>query len=282
MTAQKGQPSVNLQALMNAQFDAAKFYQNMAALCSVLTLAIDLFVTFTNQYQKGFALLAAGLVITSGALLWRSNRLRYTAEGILRKFELNKGLGWDISARELSDILAAAPSSVKKAARSAAPETYFTDITGAGPTKLLKNLEESAWWTKQLAKRMAGYAAAVSIVVGIVALVTLVVALEGALSQNIADSIAKATISVIVFVFSGGYVKLAFDYNLLAQEADRTEDRACELLKTSPVESEAIKALHDYQIARVTAPLIPTFIWKVSQKELSSLWDERTSGKLGT
>jgi hypothetical protein len=282
MTAQQRQPSVNLQALMNAQFDAAKFYQNMAALCSVLTLAIDLYVTFTNQYQKELAFLAAGLVITSGALLWRSNRLRDTAEGMLRKFELNKGLGWAISARELSDILASAPGSVKKAARSAAPETYFTDTTGASPTKLLKNLEESAWWTKQLAKRMTVYTAAVSIVVGVIASFTLIVALESALSQNIADSIAKATISVIVFVFSGGYVKLAFDYNLLAQEADRAEDRACELLKSSPDEGEAIKALHDYQIARVTAPLIPTLVWKISQKELKSLWDERTSGALGT
>jgi hypothetical protein len=277
---------INLQALMNAQFDAAKFDQNMAVLCSIIVLILDIVVTFTSFFQKEVALIVGILVIASAAFLWRSSRLRDTAEGELRKFEFYKGLGWEISSREVSDILASAPNSVKKAARrSSDSDAYFIDTSDVGPQKLLRNLEESSWWTKQLARRMTNITAAFSIVVATTAVITLVISLQNALSQTVADNIASATISVIVFLFAGGYVRLAFDYHLLSLSADKAEAQACELLQSNQVnqvleESEAVKVMLDYQIARTTAPLIPTWLWKMNQDELNKLWDERVTDGL--
>ncbi len=269
---------------MNAQFDAAKFNQNMAVLCSIIVLVLDIVVTFTSFFEKQVALIAAILVISSAALLWRSSRLRDIAEGELRKFEFYKGIGWEISSREVSDILASAPTAVKKAARRSNDiDTYFIDVSDVGPQKLLRNLEESSWWTKQLAQRMTSITAAFSILIAAVAVITLVVSLQNTPLQTVADSIASTTISVIVFLFAGGYVRLAFDYHLLSQSADKAEARACELLtsKQKAEESEAIKVLLDYQIARTTAPLIPTWLWKMNQNELNKLWDERVADGLG-
>lgn len=282
MSTQTNQPNINLQRLMNAQYDEAKLYQNIALSVGIIVILMDVYLAYYNQYEKTLALVAAGLVVLSVLALWRSSRMRDIAEGILRKFEFHNGLNWPLSGREVSDILASAPNRVKKAARSTEPETYYTDAQAPSTQRLLKNLEESAWWTKHLARRMTKVTAIFSTLVLIIAVIVLVVSLQSGLSPEKADIIAKTTVNVIAFVFAGGYFKLAFDYNLLAIEAERAEDRACELLKlTSVTESEAIKALHDYQIARATSPLLPTWLWKLSQGEFNVLWKDRVDGKLG-
>jgi hypothetical protein len=283
MSIQTNQPVINLQRLMNAQFDEAKLYQNIAIGCGIVVLGIDVCTTVHNQHEKALALIATGLVVMSVLALWRSSRMQNIAEGILRKFEFRNGLNWPLSGREVSDILASAPNNVKKAARSTEPETYFTDTQAPSVQRLLKNLEESAWWTKHLARRMVAITALFSTTVFLIVFIILIISLQSVLSPTASDIIAKITINIIAFIFTGGYFKLAFDYNLLATEAERAEERACDLLKLPEVvESEAVKALHDYQIARATSPLLPSWIWKLSQKELDTLWKERVEGKLGT
>ncbi|KPV54312.1 hypothetical protein SE17_04550 [Kouleothrix aurantiaca] len=272
--------NINLQKFMSAQFNAAKWYLNLASWCSITVLAMDLFVLFTEQFQKTIALAAAVLVIASVLCLWRSQRLKDTAEVLLRRFELYKGLSWPVSPREISDLVATAPQSVKTAARSGdGSDTYFTSTRQETPKRLLENLTESAWWTKHQARRVSNILFGFSILVGILAVVTLIVSLQNAstLSQDFAENIAKAVIAIIVFLFTAGYIRLAFDYLLLAQEATKAEERACQLLeKPNVTEVEAIQCAHDYQLARAAAPLLPTWLWKLMQNELNQLWKERT------
>ena len=108
------------------------------------------------------------------------------------------------------------------------------------------------------------------------AFITLIISLQSSLSQTADEIIAKVIISVIVFMFSGGYVRLAFDYNLFANQADKTEEDAFQLCSEKNVsEIQAIKLLHDYQIDRANSPLIPSWLWKMMNKELNELWNER-------
>src|SRR5687767_2739303 len=120
-------PSFNLESMMDAQFNAAKFYILFAVICSLVVLSASIFITVFGAYENILALISALLTVLSVIFIWRSDRLRNVAETILRKFELYRGLGWDISSKEIVDILATAPRSVRKAARAMNPhEAYFS------------------------------------------------------------------------------------------------------------------------------------------------------------
>jgi hypothetical protein len=268
--------NINLEKLMQAQFDLAKFWLTLAISSGIGILLIDILVIFFGKLGFVFAFLAALLVVFDAVFIWQSDKLRENAEITLRKFEFFSALGWEISPRELANLLAAAPKSVKRAARSDEKYSYFASDKNKGPKKLLENLEESAWWSKHQAKRMSKYVGSVGGAMMFLAFITLIISLQSSLSQTADEIIAKVIISVIVFMFSGGYVRLAFDYNLFANQADKTEEDAFQLCSEKNVsEIQAIKLLHDYQIDRANSPLIPSWLWKMMNKELNELWNER-------
>ena len=165
---------------------------------------------------------------------------------------------------------------MKEAANSKEQFDYFASTSSAGPTKLLENLEESSWWSKHQAKRMAMYTGAVGIIILFIVLASLVITLQITALQSTSEVIAKAAILVILFIISGGYVRLAFDYELFARQADKAETLAHQLRQSAQIsEVEAIKLLHDYQINRATSPLLPSWLWNMVQKELNELWNAR-------
>ena len=101
---------------------------------------------------------------------------------------------------------------------------------------------------------------------------TLIVALQRGVTQPVSTQIARIVITVVVFMFSAGYVRLAHGYYTLSMQADRIDGRAHNLLQADLTEIEAIKLLHDYQILRAIAPLLPSWLWKWREKELNALW----------
>jgi hypothetical protein len=237
---------------------------------------IDILVAIVSQWGIFLAPLAALLTVLNSIFLWRSDRLRDTAETILRKYEMHKSLGWEISAREISDILVRAPKKVKKSARTNEVYTYFASTKNMGIEKLLENLEESAWWSKHQARRMSLYVGAFGVVTLAIAVVTLVISLRSALSISVANSIAGIATSLIVFIFSGDYIRLAFDYGLFSNQARGYEEKAFQLRRDGKISDiEAIKLFNDYQIDRAGSPLLPTWLWKSMNKELNELWEER-------
>ena len=118
----------DLEAMMNAQFEASKFYMMLAVGCSFVVLGAGMYVTVANTYESLLALLSAFLTVMSVIFIWRSERLRDVAEAILRKFEFYRGLGWDISSKEIVDLLATAPRSVRKAAMSLNPTRHILAV----------------------------------------------------------------------------------------------------------------------------------------------------------
>lgn len=274
------QPNINVEAFMKAQFGYTKFWWTTASLCRFLIVVINAIALFITANAGILAFVAVILTIAQPLAQWYSDRLKSAANSILRKIEMAKGLDWAIKPREISDIVATLPKRVKQQAEKTAglPENYFSSQEPPSPRRLLQNLEESAWWTKHQARPMAWYAAIFSCAVVGVAIIILIISLQSALSQATANNIAKVTISVIAFVFSGGYIRLADDYNRLAYAAEWAEDKAHSLKdKSDLTESEAIKVVHDYHIARAGSPLLPEWLWKMKQKELNELWDRRAT-----
>ena len=122
---------------------------------------------------------------------------------------------------------------------------------------------------------MAQYVSWLSILVLAIAFIAMATALQNAVNQGIATNLAKTAIAIIVFMFSGGYIRLAFSYSKLAQQAAQIENYANRMTKEPEIsEVQAIKLLHDYQITRSAAPMLPTWLWRSMENELNHLWQQ--------
>lgn len=260
---------------MRAQFDAAKRWWAVAIICQLTVVAIGIISMFTNILVTWLGLLAAMLTIAYVFSQWQSDQLRNTADAILRKLELHDGLAWPITSREIADLLLTVPKSVK--AKSGVPDTkdYFDSATSKSPLRVLENLDESTWMTRHQTQRMAQYVFWLSISVFAVAFIALITTIQNAVTQTVANNIAQITITVIVFMFSGGYVRLAFSYHQLAMQTEKIGEESHRLIKETGVSDiQAAKLLHDYQIIRAKAPMLPNWLWQRMEQELNELWQQ--------
>jgi hypothetical protein len=87
--------------------------------------------------------------------------------------------------------------------------------------------------------------------------------------------------AVLVFVFSINLVRLLAEFWRFWSESMNILKRCAELLKSPRItDRDALCIIHDYQTARNSAPLLPTFIWKRHGDHLREQWDHfRPKGK---
>ena len=138
---------------------------------------------------------------------------------------------------------------------------------------------ESAWWSKHLSNRMVmylGFILSVIVVAAFVALTLSIGALKNASVQQsvtVVQNVGGVLCSVLMFVFSINVVRLLTEYWTFAAEAKDILNRGAELLKCSDLaERDALSVLHDYQTARNSAPLLPTFAWRFHGNHLREQW----------
>ncbi len=270
--------SNNVENLKTMQFKVAKRWRAISISCGAGVLILGLVVLFANQASILLALAAAALVGVSEYYKWKSDNIKGAAEALLRRFELHDSLGWAISQREIRDMLADGPDSVKAAVDSPEVRTYFASGSGVGLLRMMENLEESSFWSKHLAKEMAKWVFLVAVLIIALALTILVLAFQYTATQGGSGRIGQVIISILVFLFSDGYLRLAFDYRAFADKANDIELLAIEMQKRSAIgESEAILLLQDYQLARSLSPLIPDKIYELRESKLNDLWARRNA-----
>lgn len=266
----------NIRPIFRSQFDDAKFYFNIANASGFFVLLIDILANWLTSNTIIFVITSSLIAIIGVFCSLKSSRSKDIAEALLRRYELQQGLGWNIDVKEIVDILASSSKAVKNAAKTLEANTYFSDQGAPDLRKLLANLSESAFFTKHQSRRLCLYLTVLSILFALSAIISLIITIQNVVFGNLGLSISKSILSIIVFLFTAGYVRLAFDYNSLFQEANRVDEIASSLAeKTSISQNEAITLLLDYQVSRATGPLIPSWLWKLMSKELNDLWKLR-------
>lgn len=266
----------NWEQLSGLLADLSKRWWGYVVVCQILVVAIGILVMVFGAWAQPGALFAAALTVGSTFAQWRCDRLRRLSDNIRRKFEMLDGLGWPISGKEASDLLVTVPKTFREKARATEQTPYYASRQPPSARRLLANLEESAWWTRHLTASMAQLTALICFVVFGLAAVMMIVTLISAPNRTTAEMIARVSTSVIVFMFSGGYFRLAFEYSCYSREAERIEILAHEMLARQEItDIEAVKLLHDYQVARAGAPSIPTWLWQMRRRDLNEVWNER-------
>lgn len=209
--------------------------------------------------------------------------LKGAYQSLLRKFEFSDGLGWVILPREKSEwlLVLSKKQHQQVTATDRMPEHYFASNKSPSPERLLENLEESSWWSKHIAKFTSIAFGIFTVAVLLGSFAILLLSIQSAVNQASLISIAKVIVSVIAALFSLGFIRLTIEYALFSQASAKFEEKSCQILDTGKTinREEATKLLHEYQITRAGAPMLPNWAWALNQKRLNPVWTEQRRRK---
>lgn len=276
MADQSKSPAHDLRALSRALFDLAKRWRAAELLLRLSVFVLGALVILLSFLPKSAPFLVALLTVAAEICLLRSDAIKRAAEGLLRKLDVQESFGWPISGAEVSDILVQSPARLrKKFSVSSIKEQYFASQEASGARRVLENVQESAWWSKHLARRTGHcYLAAIAVLVS-VSLVALLVSIETIQNFDILSNIGRVVTSTFMLVFSLGLIRFALDYYRFGAKAAQMEEQIEHLLASGSDDTmQAIKVMHEYQLARAMAPLLPGWLWRLMRDDLNKLWQE--------
>ena len=271
---------LKLQQIIAKTFRKAKRWYVGYLLCQLLVLAFAVVSIFAQMNPNLSALIAFLGVLATECIRWRSDAWKSEAESAKRKWEVADGLGVVVDGSYIADWLAAKPKGFLRDVTTIEIQgSEFDSTRPVGALRAVENTLESAWWSRHLSRRMAVYLSFILMVVIVAALIALVfsiAALKSATVQQsgaVVQNVGGILCSVLVFVFSINVVRLLAEFLAFATEAKEVLGRCAELLKTSAVtERDALAVIHEYQTARNSAPLLPTFVWIFHGKHLREQW----------
>lgn len=228
---------------------------------------ISMFVAISPSLSAMLAFLG---VLAIEVLRWRSDCWKSEGESAKRKWEITDDFGTPLDGKDIADWLAAEPKGfLDDVAADEIAGSEFDSVQPPGVQRALENTEESAWWSKHESRKMIFYLWMIFVCVVIVAFAALTASISALKSANVQQSgvlvqnVGGIICSVLVFVFSINLVRLLMDFYAFARKAEELLGKCRQLLKSpNTTESEALSVLHDYQSARNSAPLLPTFVWK--------------------
>lgn len=260
-------------------------FKGISFLVGALTLMFPSF----PQGVMPFILL--GFAILAEVFNYLADRIFGMSHSFRAKLDLQDSLGWEISPSEYSDFLADLPESVKDLAQKPLTDgdrrgQYFASKNAQGPERALENVEESAWWSKILAKKMTRSCLVLLLVTVLASLVGMILTVYtiGVLGTSAGSNgllgIARISTSFLMLLISLGTIKLTLGYYSFSVKAEKVEKHSDRLLNGKKIDlMEAVKTVHEYHLARIVAPPIPDWIWRKNEKELNKLFKRRREAR---
>lgn len=269
-----------LRLISSGAFERAKRFWRYSLFCKASLFAIGLISILFNLFPSFVPILILILEVISELLSWNSDNYKDKSEYLLRKLDFRDSLGWQISRSELSDLYIESENLQDDALDIGVNQSYFssTEEDDRG-RRLLENIQESAWWSKHLTRRMYTiyfYSVILLTFVSMSLLLFTILNIEK-INNQVVPKIGEISISILMLIFSLNIIRTVFAYSNFYQQCKDTEETIENLLEsTESIEIEkAIKIVHEYQICRNTAPLIPSFIYERMKQKLNEKWQQR-------
>src|SRR5262249_17456862 len=145
-------------------------------------------------------------------------------------------------------------------------DKYYESSLPVGPRRLLEITEESAFWTEELAERMAALLKYVLVGVLFIVVVAVLIALQSGLAATQGELLAKIAMGTVTVWCTGDLFTLWRRYDSLARGAQRVLTD-CETLKSrDEIGHEPVVALGEYNCSLAAAPVLPEFIYKFNRQ----------------
>lgn len=275
-------PRFDLVVLQRGLFSTAKVWFMAAQAVKLLSVGVGL-VSMWPTIARFVPFAVFALAVLAEAFSWKSDRMKSLAERTLRLLEVANGLGSPLPHREIADIAAESPSKICDAAASSQEQRYYASGVVPSPIRLLRNLQESAWWTKHLAAGLAALTLACMALLTIISVGFLVTSINVATQITNLNVIARVVTAALMIVVSSGLFRMALGYAALRDRA-RASEACAGAAETPDVDAfAALRILHEYQIGRASAPLIPDWYYNACAETLNKVWasqqrSERAAG----
>ncbi|WP_110514554.1 hypothetical protein [Herpetosiphon llansteffanensis] len=263
-------------AISRYLFERSKLWFSISMTLKASILIVASIAIFTTNF---FALVAPYTVyifsICSELCIWRSDTIKGIADGLLRKLDMRDSLGWSLRAQDIRDIVIRLPKKIRESLpNERSGEQYFENNNPYGIEKTIANIQETSWWSKQIANSAWVFTLVISCILLIISIILLIVSIQLTLKSAILSNISRVVTATITSVFTSGLFKLTVSYYRFSQKSAQIENQAIHLMQNSSTEIQIVKLFHEYQVARATAPLLPSWIWKLRNQELTQMWHD--------
>jgi hypothetical protein len=262
--------SPSLLALSRAEQEGAKRWFVLSRSAHVATLIVTLPTLFVEGKPAYFLALAA-LVSEAMAWLfrWLGDRKHSLAEEGRRRALLADALAKPADALAIRDLRARFSRHAKAVASNFEDPDYYATKAAPGPARLRAELQESAFWSREL------YGASATIAYGVAAV--LLVLVIGALfivagTESSDGSLVVARVGVLFLSF------LVFS-DILTQglawtDASKKSDEVYRRLEHVSLEDEgaALAVFGDYCVATATTPPIPSVLYRLHKDRIETAW----------
>jgi hypothetical protein len=234
----------------------------LAALMSGPPVKWVTFAAFTLQLLMNFSRIRSGVHYSLG-------------ESVRRPAMLQTGLGINISQVSVAKMTAKYGIAFKgEAIRS---EKYYESSSVLGLRKLTEITLESAFWTAELAGRMAGLLKSMLLVVGVILGVSVLAILQAGLMGTQSQVLAKIYMITITVWCAGDLWVLWRKYDSLANGVQKVLADCEGILSRSEIGYDALFAFGDYNCCLAAAAVIPDFIYRRNRKRLNEAWGSRNN-----
>jgi hypothetical protein len=276
----------SLRLLMTYYFEQSKIFALIAILGSLSIYAAGLVGLRRQDWQGRITTLIIALTAAFGFLAWLSERDRMSAETLYRHYQYVDGLGHAVSQDLWTSYEEGVSRNSLESMRDLSIGWQFSSTLPKGYYRLLENTGEAAWWDAKIA-RVAGWICLAVFAVGLfVAIICMLAILnrvrhpEGNSPHPVQYPYYGTLLSgFVLFVLSSGALPTWYAYSSFAEEAEKLEQRARDLVhECNQDASEIYAVVGEYQVARVRAPIMPTFIWEFKRDQLNQLWNIRSEG----
>jgi hypothetical protein len=270
---------MNLLEAMNIEYGLSKRWLKFNLLltftfyCCVVSAAV-----VPPAWIKWITLTAFAIQLGIASTRFLSNAHYALGESVRRPAMLQNGLGTAPSRLQLAKIHA--KHGIAFSGNPITSQKYYESKTECGPRRLIEITEESAFWTGELAERMATVLRYVLIgAMGSVALFVFA-ALESGLPASRGDSIARIGMATITVWCTGELFSLYKKYDSLARGAQRVLNDCEAISARAEVDFAAAVTFGEYNCCLASAAVIPGWIYKYNQNKLNVAWASRNANEI--
>jgi hypothetical protein len=265
-----------LERLTSLYYKKAEVWRYWHLRIEALIYVAGVFAVFVHDLPLEYPAVGLALVLVTALLAAQGEKLRDTAESLKRQHEYWQGLGIAPSKAMLAEVQVHAPGDLpREMAEILRQGLTFSSARALGPNRLLENLSESSWFTKELAAWCSARLREIFIGSVLIALIVLLVVATSVHGGTASSSVAKCVASTLAFLMSVGVMKSWLAFERYSREAGEIDSEAQRVLASGAASAlDAQRLLSEYQLLRASAPAIPTWIWSRKRHQLNQIWND--------
>ena len=263
--------------LYRAEFEIAKQKERLSWIAEASVAIVALLSIFIKLPIIAYS--AAILTLVAAIVKWfysfQSRKHKNVAERARRIILLSTGLGYELSAKEITDLISNFSANSKDGEKWE-DEGYYDTATATSYEKFIFQLQESIFYSKHMFLFSAKQTWTWIIVFFFLSIIALF-ALPTMANQKWVLEIAQVISVVLMFLMSLDLLGRGIEFKEASTVADKIDSRL-EGLKTSGVnEQDVIILWGEYNSMVQGAPLIPTSIYMRHRETLEKLYSQRAT-----